>query len=307
MITDDDLDQRLSRAFDRLEELPVDPPEFSTSVSRPRRRHRQFVAAAASVIAIAGVIGVTRLSETDTSTTADVEATSPATALDPAIDMPNATPPSSVSDVPVVALEDAPYRCVGFIGSRGGDRIYDDCEPMTEYVMVDYVCSGYAGTDANGFDGLANCDAIAATSNVPGINSLPQEIIAVGPGRFFGDTFETSTYVIQPGDIPIAVAEAHCLTLDQLNRLNVREAAYPSFQVGAEILVPTTSLERPCRPLEEQTYLVQSGDWPLKVADEFCISLADLITYNGWVGESDFPFPGTPIAIPPGSCDSPDE
>lgn len=50
----------------------------------------------------------------------------------------------------------------------------------------------------------------------------------------------------------------------------------------------------------EQVYTVQSGDWPLRVADLFEVSLQDLISYNGWVSEEEFPFPGTEIKIPPG-------
>ncbi|MEM1335207.1 MAG: LysM peptidoglycan-binding domain-containing protein, partial [Actinomycetota bacterium] len=51
----------------------------------------------------------------------------------------------------------------------------------------------------------------------------------------------------------------------------------------------------------EQIYTVQSGDWPLRVADLYEVSLQDLISYNGWVSEAEFPFPGTEIKIPPGA------
>lgn len=50
---------------------------------------------------------------------------------------------------------------------------------------------------------------------------------------------------------------------------------------------------------EEQTYMVKSGDAPLRVAALYGISLADLIAYNGWVSASEFPLPGTEIKIPP--------
>lgn len=51
----------------------------------------------------------------------------------------------------------------------------------------------------------------------------------------------------------------------------------------------------------EQIYVVQSGDWPLRVANLYEVSLQDLISYNGWVSEQEFPFPGTEIKIPPGA------
>ncbi len=50
----------------------------------------------------------------------------------------------------------------------------------------------------------------------------------------------------------------------------------------------------------EQSYVVQSGDWPLRVAELFEVSLDDLINYNGWASVAEFPFPGTEIKIPPG-------
>jgi len=52
----------------------------------------------------------------------------------------------------------------------------------------------------------------------------------------------------------------------------------------------------------EQIYVVQSGDWPLRVANLYEVSLQDLISYNGWVSEQEFPFPGTEIKIPPGAA-----
>ncbi len=64
---------------------------------------------------------------------------------------------------------------------------------------------------------------------------------------------------------------------------------------------PTTLVPEPGARVEtEQLYTVQSGDWPLRVADLFGVSLQDLISYNGWVSEQEFPFPGTEIKIPPG-------
>lgn len=50
---------------------------------------------------------------------------------------------------------------------------------------------------------------------------------------------------------------------------------------------------------EEQTYVVKSGDAPIKVAESYGVSLADLIAYNGWISASEFPLPGTEIKIPP--------
>lgn len=56
----------------------------------------------------------------------------------------------------------------------------------------------------------------------------------------------------------------------------------------------------------EQEYTVQSGDFPLRVADLFGISVEDIGAYNAWAGCTSlscpqFPGIGTPIKIPPGA------
>ncbi len=49
-----------------------------------------------------------------------------------------------------------------------------------------------------------------------------------------------------------------------------------------------------------QTYIVQSGDYAIKVADQFGVPLEDLLNFNGWATGNEFPFPGEEIKIPPG-------
>lgn len=50
-----------------------------------------------------------------------------------------------------------------------------------------------------------------------------------------------------------------------------------------------------------QEYTVQAGDYPIKVADQFGVPLQDLVNFNGWASEAEFPFPGSVIKIPPGA------
>src|SRR5215216_6491350 len=42
----------------------------------------------------------------------------------------------------------------------------------------------------------------------------------------------------------------------------------------------------------EQIYVVQTGDYPFKVADMFGVSWDEIKAYNGWTSDSQFPFPG---------------
>jgi len=52
---------------------------------------------------------------------------------------------------------------------------------------------------------------------------------------------------------------------------------------------------------EEQDYEVQSGDYPLKLAGDFNVTVDELVAYNEWGSVSEFPGPGTTIKIPPGA------
>ena len=50
-----------------------------------------------------------------------------------------------------------------------------------------------------------------------------------------------------------------------------------------------------------QEYTIQAGDYPLKVANDFGVSVDDLVAFNEWGSANEFPFPGTVIRIPPGA------
>ncbi|MEO1057029.1 MAG: LysM peptidoglycan-binding domain-containing protein [Actinomycetota bacterium] len=57
-----------------------------------------------------------------------------------------------------------------------------------------------------------------------------------------------------------------------------------------------------------QEYTVQSGDYPLKVASDFDITLDQLVAANGWASADSFPAPNTVIQIPaPTSSDDADQ
>jgi len=49
----------------------------------------------------------------------------------------------------------------------------------------------------------------------------------------------------------------------------------------------------------EQTYVVELGDSPIKLATMYGISVEELLMYNGWVSVTQFPYPGQSLRIPP--------
>ena len=55
--------------------------------------------------------------------------------------------------------------------------------------------------------------------------------------------------------------------------------------------------------IDVEGYTVLSGDYPLKVADLFCVSVDELAVANGWSADArEFPFPGAVVRIPDGAC-----
>ncbi len=58
-------------------------------------------------------------------------------------------------------------------------------------------------------------------------------------------------------------------------------------------------------PVRATAYDVQPGDYGFKIAEEFCVSIADLEAANGWTDSGrEFPIPGTEILIPNGFDES---
>jgi len=49
----------------------------------------------------------------------------------------------------------------------------------------------------------------------------------------------------------------------------------------------------------EQTYVIRQGDGPIKVANLFGISTAELLAWNGMVSADQWPFAGSTLRIPP--------
>ena len=50
----------------------------------------------------------------------------------------------------------------------------------------------------------------------------------------------------------------------------------------------------------EQDYVIQAGDYPYKLVEQFGVTLEDLVAYNEWGSANEFPPPGVTIKIPPG-------
>lgn len=72
----------------------------------------------------------------------------------------------------------------------------------------------------------------------------------------------------------------------------------PTTTVPRQIPLATTTI-----PGVEQAYVVQERDSPRSIAEQFDISVEELLEFNGWKSEAQFPYPGTEIRIPPTTGD----
>jgi LysM repeat protein len=77
-----------------------------------------------------------------------------------------------------------------------------------------------------------------------------------------------------------------------------------SYVIRDQVTTTTTPAQNTAdtegRSSVEQAYTVQAGDYPVKVATLYDVSLEELSNYNQWESDySDFPSPGGTVRIPP--------
>lgn len=93
--------------------------------------------------------------------------------------------------------------------------------------------------------------------------------------------------------------EAASLPTVTLEAGSTSYATLPPATVASETADPAATT---VDPTAVQDYEVQSGDYGLKVANDFGVSVEDLEAVNGWSDAGkEFPFPGTIIKIPAGA------
>ena len=81
--------------------------------------------------------------------------------------------------------------------------------------------------------------------------------------------------------------------------VNVTPTNFATIPPVASTAPGTTTTLPPGAAGSEQTYVVQSGDTPIKVASKYGISVTALLAYNAMVSPSQFPYPGETLKIPP--------
>lgn len=129
---------------------------------------------------------------------------------------------------------------------------------------------------------------------------------------------EAQEYTIVRGDNPTAIAQRYGVTLQALIAVNGWTNVSTQFPLpGQTIIIPAGAKNPAYIPPDQPTttfvtddgaavddaigtYTIVSGDFPVKIAERFGITLQALAAANGWEDLArDFPLPGAVINIPP--------
>jgi hypothetical protein len=96
-------------------------------------------------------------------------------------------------------------------------------------------------------------------------------------------------YAIPDGAVIARVGESAAVPSDTIS-----DAASADVQSSTSLLGPTDS----CEETNGCEYIVRTGDYPVMIAERFCVTITELADANGWSDISEFPFPDVPISIP---------
>lgn len=96
-------------------------------------------------------------------------------------------------------------------------------------------------------------------------------------------------YAIPEGAVIDRVGEPASIPSD-----TIADAAPADVESSTSLLGPTDA----CMVTNGCEYIVGPGDYPVMIAERFCVTITELAEANGWSDISEFPFPDVPISIP---------
>jgi len=137
-----------------------------------------------------------------------------------------------------------------------------------------------------GAQGLTDPSTVATST--PWATPPPVVYVEGGPGSVGP---EAGTYTVQAGDTPYDIAQRFGVSVEELMEANdITDPA--SLSVGQKLIIPgqepglvpegtaTPEGETPT-PSAEGVYIVQEGDYPGSIAEQFGISAEELMEANG--------------------------
>lgn len=261
----DDIDPIASSIRRRTAQITAVAPDFADVLGHRHQRLRRRAGVASIGLLAIGVGGLFTLSSRSGPITDDL-ADGPA----------NSAPPSVTIDAATDVPQDALWYCEGRV-EYGPDASVEGTLVPTMPMPTSTAPAGFVPDDT-----------------VPAV-TLPAPAVELESGFF-----------------------RFCVTVDEfVGAVTTTVDAVPSdtfFPQPTSTLSPDDGLVQPTDPVDvpvsdpagepvrgSQTYTVQTGDFPIGVADVFCVDLEVLLAFNDMTVEN-WPFPGGVLQIPPGHC-----
>ncbi len=172
-------------------------------------------------------------------------------------------------------------------------------------VALAVACDGEEGRGPGGSQGLTDPKTVPSTT--PWATPPPVVYVEEGPAPPGPSQPDSGTYTVEAGDTASdiaaafgisveALAEANGMTVDEIANLSIgQELIIPAQEPedgapddgaaddGAPEETPPTETETPvvAPPTDGQIYVVQEGDYPGSIAEQFDITVEELMEANG--------------------------
>jgi LysM repeat protein len=155
-------------------------------------------------------------------------------------------------------------------------------------VVLVLACGEEETADTAGAQGLTDPGTVATSTPW----ATPPPVVYVEGGPASVDS-EGGTYTVQAGDTPYDIAQRFGVSVEEL--MDVNDITDPSsLSVGQKLIIPgqepgvvpegTATPEGETTtptPSAEGVYIVQEGDYPGSIAEQFGISVEELMEANG--------------------------
>jgi LysM repeat protein len=145
-------------------------------------------------------------------------------------------------------------------------------------------------------------NALKLANNLADVNLIHVGQVLLMPGALIKGSNNVDVYIVNHGDILSEIATMFNTTLSNILSLNPEIKNPNLIFAGQHINVPSPNAGLPEDPIPEKTqvYLVQKGDWMMKIASRLGITLSTLIKLNPQVKNINLIYVNQKLNIPEG-------
>lgn len=175
----------------------------------------------------------------------------------------------------------------GFLDSKGDDvnQLKNNWKNYAEAVVraiIEYLNLNYVPVPGGNYYTVQSGDSLWSIAKKLGVtvdelkqaNNLTSNTLRIGqvlkiPSK---QIIEENVYIVKSGDSLYKIAQAYNTTVDELKRLN--NLTSNTLSIGQVLKLPTKEIT------EENTYIVKSGDSLYKIAQQYNITVSELMNFN---------------------------